>query len=125
MELPATASYLGARLPPTAGHKIAGWVDEVGSEVSGIAPGDAVAVYELIGCGRCRACLGERTSSARYTAEFTRDGGLTDYVAIPSSDVLPSAHLQSPFVGSVIAFPNERAHAVIHRELQVESIADG
>jgi NAD+-dependent secondary alcohol dehydrogenase Adh1 len=46
----------GVELPYTLGHENAGWVQEVGSAVSNVSPGDAVIVHPLITCGQCRAC---------------------------------------------------------------------
>ena len=43
-------------LPLTLGHEGAGIVAGLGSAVSGIREGDAVAVYGAWGCGSCRAC---------------------------------------------------------------------
>jgi NAD+-dependent secondary alcohol dehydrogenase Adh1 len=43
-------------LPYILGHENAGWVQEVGSAISNVAPGDAVIVHPLITCGLCRAC---------------------------------------------------------------------
>jgi NAD+-dependent secondary alcohol dehydrogenase Adh1 len=46
----------GVELPYTLGHENAGWVQEVGSAVTNVQPGDAVIVHPLITCGLCRAC---------------------------------------------------------------------
>jgi NAD+-dependent secondary alcohol dehydrogenase Adh1 len=46
----------GVELPYILGHENAGWVQEVGSAVTNVAPGDAVIVHPLITCGLCRAC---------------------------------------------------------------------
>jgi NAD+-dependent secondary alcohol dehydrogenase Adh1 len=46
----------GVTLPYILGHENAGWVHEVGSAVSNVAPGDTVIVHPLITCGFCRAC---------------------------------------------------------------------
>ena len=43
-------------LPYTIGHENAGWVDEVGSAVTNVKPGDKVICHPLIACGLCRAC---------------------------------------------------------------------
>src|SRR3990170_4994036 len=43
-------------LPYTLGHETAGWVEEVGSAVTGLAEGDPVIMHPLITCGLCRAC---------------------------------------------------------------------
>ncbi|MEX2106024.1 MAG: NAD(P)-dependent alcohol dehydrogenase [Solirubrobacterales bacterium] len=43
-------------LPYILGHENAGWVQEVGSAVTNVQPGDAVIVHPLVTCGLCRAC---------------------------------------------------------------------
>lgn len=43
-------------LPYILGHENAGWVREVGSAVTHVAPGDAVILHPLVTCGLCAAC---------------------------------------------------------------------
>ena len=45
-----------APLPYTLGHENAGWVHEVGSAVTHVAPGDTVILHPLATCGFCRYC---------------------------------------------------------------------
>ena len=45
-----------APLPYTLGHENAGWVHEVGSDVSHVAPGDTVILHPQATCGFCRYC---------------------------------------------------------------------
>jgi propanol-preferring alcohol dehydrogenase len=47
-------------LPLTLGHEGAGIVDALGDGVTGLAVGDAVAVYGPWGCGTCPACAAGR-----------------------------------------------------------------
>ncbi len=48
---------LPGRLPGVPGHESAGWVEEVGSNVIGIKPGDPVLVSTVTtGCGQCYYC---------------------------------------------------------------------
>jgi propanol-preferring alcohol dehydrogenase len=54
MDLPAEQYVYG--LPLTLGHEGAGIVDTLGEGVTGVAVGDAVAVYGAWGCGLCHAC---------------------------------------------------------------------
>jgi propanol-preferring alcohol dehydrogenase len=54
MDLPEEQYAYG--LPLTLGHEGAGVVDALGDGVSGVAVGDAVAVYGPWGCGLCHAC---------------------------------------------------------------------
>lgn len=93
MEWPA--GMLPYELPFTLGHENAGWVETVGAGVSGLAPGDAVAVYGPWGCGRCAACRQGRETLCERAAEIGaaggglgRDGGMTEYLLVPSPRLL-------------------------------------
>jgi NAD+-dependent secondary alcohol dehydrogenase Adh1 len=46
----------GVTLPYTIGHENAGWVEEVGSAVTSVKPGDPVILHPLATCGLCRYC---------------------------------------------------------------------
>ncbi|KKK07658.1 NAD(P)-dependent alcohol dehydrogenase [Micromonospora sp. HK10] len=78
--------------PMTLGHEIAGTVDTLGDGVSGWSPGDRAAVYGIIGCGHCRACLRGNENQCRVVPVggigLSRDGGLAEYVAVPASRLL-------------------------------------
>ncbi|MFI5834061.1 NAD(P)-dependent alcohol dehydrogenase [Micromonospora sp. NPDC051300] len=78
--------------PMTLGHEIAGTVDAPGPGVDGWSPGDRAAVYGIIGCGRCRACLRGEENRCRVVplggVGLSRDGGLADYVVVPASRLL-------------------------------------
>lgn len=50
------AEKSGVQLPYVIGHENAGWVREVGSAVSNVAPGDGVILHPLATCGLCRQC---------------------------------------------------------------------
>lgn len=45
------------RAPITMGHEYCGTVVELGAGVSGLAPGDRVAIEPIFACGTCPACL--------------------------------------------------------------------
>jgi propanol-preferring alcohol dehydrogenase len=61
--------------PFTLGHENAGWVEAVGAGVTGLEPGQPVAVYGAWGCGRCGRCLQGMDNYCERRAEFTREGG--------------------------------------------------
>jgi D-arabinose 1-dehydrogenase-like Zn-dependent alcohol dehydrogenase len=44
------------KLPYTIGHENAGYIEEVGSAVTGLAKGDPVILHPLITCGLCYPC---------------------------------------------------------------------
>lgn len=65
--------------PAVMGHEGAGVVEEVGSAVTTVAPGDHVVVSTLANCGRCSACargLPTRclASIGNFSAPFTYKG---------------------------------------------------
>ena len=70
-------------LPFTLGHENAGWVEEVGSAVSNLAPGDAVILHPHITCGLCRYCrAGDEMhcTNSRFPGVDGTDGGMADYL---------------------------------------------
>jgi S-(hydroxymethyl)glutathione dehydrogenase / alcohol dehydrogenase len=55
-DISLTTGDMPIDLPVIPGHEGAGIVEEVGSEVIGIRPGQHVAFTGVISCGRCRPC---------------------------------------------------------------------
>jgi len=78
-------------LPLVPGSDAAGVVHAVGSNVSGIEPGDQVVVAPGTSCGRCRPCLtGDDHHCPRYgILGEHRDGCLAERIAVPAVNVLP------------------------------------
>jgi len=78
--------------PHIAGHEPAGTVEEVGEEVSGLAPGQRVVPHLFVTCGRCRFCrAGEdaQCSAVRGILGVTMPGGFADYFVAPARNLLP------------------------------------
>jgi L-iditol 2-dehydrogenase len=78
--------HLAEYMPIVLGHEFAGEVAEVGSEVSGLRPGDRV-VYQGGSCGQCFYCntarhslCDQRRAAGRIGLE--RKGGMAEYVVI-------------------------------------------
>jgi alcohol dehydrogenase, propanol-preferring len=85
------AGTVGYELPFTLGHEVAGEVASLGDGVDGIDVGESVLVYGPWGCGRCPRCsLGEEHLCERRSVRrasgcgLGRDGGLAEYVVLPS-----------------------------------------
>ncbi len=81
--------------PPTdrfiLGHESAGVVLEA-PPGSGVAPGDRVAVYNMVGCGSCRPCLSQRESLCLDPVGqlgFSLPGGFADVVRVPARNLIP------------------------------------
>jgi len=83
--------------PLTLSHEVAGTIAEVGAGVTGWSPGDRVAVYGIMGCGRCRACLRGLENQCRTVPVggigISRDGGLADQMSVHASRLLPIGDL--------------------------------
>jgi propanol-preferring alcohol dehydrogenase len=83
-------------LPITLGHEIAGVIEDVGRAITSgrvgvptFAPGDRVAVNNVIWCGECWPCLRGRYNFCHNALFFGRhiDGGLAEYVKIPARNL--------------------------------------
>jgi propanol-preferring alcohol dehydrogenase len=92
LELPAGSRSFA--LPFTLGHENAGWIEAMGPETTGFAPGDAVIVYGPWGCGLCVNC---RQGMENYCQAQGRpspgglggiDGGMAEYLLVPSTRYL-------------------------------------
>ncbi len=84
-EMDASAVW---QMPMTLGHETAGWVHALGAGVTGVAEGDAVAVYGAWGCGVCARCaVGMENYCERPSLTggggLGLDGGMADYLLVP------------------------------------------
>ena len=76
---------LPKHLPTILGHEVAGTVEEVGSEVKDLLPGERVAVYPIAACGICFYCKSGKHSLCvePYGLAHGADGGFAEYVLVP------------------------------------------
>jgi propanol-preferring alcohol dehydrogenase len=83
---------LGMPLPLTLGHENAGWVEQAGAGVKGFERGMPVAIYGIVGCGTCVACLAGRDNECRTTQPggigLSRDGGMAEYLVAPARQLI-------------------------------------
>jgi alcohol dehydrogenase, propanol-preferring len=83
-------------LPFTLGHETAGTVAALGVGATGLAEGRRVLVYSRWGCGACWHCVQGRENLCErsiadlggYGGGIGRDGGLAEYVLVPSTRYL-------------------------------------
>jgi propanol-preferring alcohol dehydrogenase len=88
---------LGMPIPLTLGHENAGWVESPGPGVTGFDVGEAVAIYGIVGCGTCIACLAGDDNRCRNVAPggigLSRDGGMAEFVVVPARQLIPIGDL--------------------------------
>ena len=110
----------------TVGHEAAGWVDQIGSDVTGLEAGDAVLVSVIWSCGQCRACISGRDNACAIAGSRTQfpttpgiaiDGGMAEYLKVKARyldkigdlDVVAAAPLADAGVTPMHAINSVRA----------------
>jgi NAD+-dependent secondary alcohol dehydrogenase Adh1 len=78
-------------LPYTLGHENAGWVHEVGSAVTHVAPGDTVILHPQPNCGFCLTCRAGRDMhcSNSFFPGLNTDGGMAHFLKTGARAVVP------------------------------------
>ncbi|MFC2078915.1 alcohol dehydrogenase catalytic domain-containing protein [Candidatus Bipolaricaulota bacterium] len=78
-------------LPHTPGHEVAGVVEEMGSEVTGLQPGQRVALHYLVTCGKCSMCRTGREQFCPDGQMIGKDvaGGYAEFIAVPARNAVP------------------------------------
>ncbi len=95
-----------ARTPIILGHEIAGVVEEVGAQVTAMAPGDRVTSTLYLTCGRCRYCLsGRETICADFKGYIGihTPGAYAEFTTIPAVNLVKLPESISFAEGSVAA----------------------
>lgn len=74
------------RMPLTLGHENAGVVAALGSGVTSVREGDAVAIFGGWGCGQCDYCVTgheQLCESPQWAGLSIHDGGYAEYLLVP------------------------------------------
>jgi len=90
-------------LPGGGGHEYAGVVDEVGSDVTRVKPGDRVAVdfFESTSCGECVQC-GAGLFGQCERRRFLGLGGFTEYLMTGEKGLYPIPDGVEPRLAAVV-----------------------
>src|SRR6187200_620272 len=91
------AEKSGVVLPYVPGHENAGWVHEIGSDVTNVEVGDTVICHPFISCGLCYACRrgDDMHCLSGSFPGIDRDGGFAEYLHTSARSVVkldPSLH---------------------------------
>lgn len=86
------------KLPYTPGHENAGWIEEVGSAVTNVEPGDTVIVHPFITCGLCSPCRrGDDMHCVNGSFPgINRDGGFAEFLQTSARSVVKLAPSLEP-----------------------------
>jgi propanol-preferring alcohol dehydrogenase len=91
----AAAGELPYRPPFTLGHEVAGHVAALGPDADGPSVGERVVLYGPWGCGGCARCAAGRDNYCDRRGDLDwhgvglgRDGGMAEYVLVPSASHL-------------------------------------
>lgn len=104
---PVFRDRIGDRM--TVGHEFCGQVDQVGDQVTTIAPGDIVAAESHVVCGTCHYCLNGVPHLCQEVAGigFDRAGCFAEYIAIPAENAfLKPADLSIEIAAFIEPFGN-------------------
>ena len=111
------AEKSGVQLPYVIGHENAGWVREVGSAVTNVAPGDAVILHPLVTCGLCRACrAGDdvHCANSKFPGIDT-DGGMAEYLLTNARAVVKLADGLEPAAVAALADAGLTAYHAVRK----------
>ncbi len=76
--------------PVTLGHEIAGVVEELGRQATGVRVGDRVCLHYLVTCGDCYYCSTGSEQFCRTGLMLGKhcDGGYAEYIAVPARSAI-------------------------------------
>lgn len=100
---PAEQGLMRFPLPGGGGHEYAGVVDEVGSDVTRVKPGDRVAVdfFESTSCGECVQCAVGLFGQCERR-RFLGLGGFTEYLMTGEKGLYPIPDGVEPGIAAVV-----------------------
>jgi propanol-preferring alcohol dehydrogenase len=114
-------------LPLTLGHEIAGVVEQAGSQVSQLRPGDRVCLHYMVTCGDCAFCTrgSEQFCVTGQMLGKTRDGGYAEYISVPARNAFRLPENISYEHGAIVMCSSATSyHALRKSRLQTgESVA--
>jgi NAD+-dependent secondary alcohol dehydrogenase Adh1 len=113
------AEKSGVKLPYVLGHENAGWVREIGSAVTNVAPGDPVILHPLVTCGLCRPCrsgVDQHCENSRFPG-IDSDGGMAELLLTSARSAVKLAPGLEPVDVAALADAGLTAYHAIRKAL--------
>jgi D-arabinose 1-dehydrogenase-like Zn-dependent alcohol dehydrogenase len=106
-------------LPFTLGHEIAGSVEAIGPDASGVAVGKRYAAYPWIGCGTCSLCArgDEHMCNAPRALGVTVDGGYATHVLLPHPRYLMDVEGIAPEIAGALMCSGLTSYGAVKKAL--------
>ncbi len=96
------------------GHEASGDVIAVGSEVSGVQPGDAVMWVQSAPCGTCAACVAGCENLCEHLSDSMALGAYADFIRLPAHVVARNLFLKPHALSYIEAAFLEPFSCVVH-----------
>jgi threonine 3-dehydrogenase len=111
--------------PITFGHEFCGFVEAMGAEVAGIAPGDFVSAEMHVACGICRQCLAGQSHVCRNLKilGIDEDGCFAEFIRIPARNIWKIDPAIPVHYGAVLDALGNAVHAALVSEIAGNTVA--
>ena len=111
----------GTLLPYILGHENSGWVEEVGSAVTNVQPGDTVICHPLMMCGLCHYCRAGRDMQCINGAfpGISQDGGFAQLLRTSARSVVKLDPILQPKDIAALADAGLTAHHAVRKSVPV------
>ncbi len=111
-------------VPMAVGHEFVGEIDEIGSEVAGVAIGDRVSGEGHITCGYCRNCRAGRRHLCRNTkgVGVNRPGCFAEYLSIPAFNTFKLPDSITDDIASMLDPLGNATHTALSFDLVGEDV---
>lgn len=121
-----TTGRIGSQVvefPFTVGHECAGTVEQTGSQVTRVRPGDRVAIEPAMHCGQCDQCLSGRPNTCRSIRFLgcpgQAEGSMSEFLIMPEENCfklpddmsLEAATISEPLAIGIYAVEQSRLAA--------------
>jgi 2-desacetyl-2-hydroxyethyl bacteriochlorophyllide A dehydrogenase len=104
-------------LPITLSHEIAGVVEQVGAQATGVEIGDRVCIHYMVTCGDCIYCSrgSEQFCTSGAMIGKHRDGGFAEYISVPARNAFPLPE-EIPFEqGAIMMCSSSTSFHALHK----------